>query len=186
VSRGNRFDYPYSLLQEAVEAYMEEVFRDGEARNRFLVTIQPLVQRCVGRVVSLYGGALVEQEEDIVNHVNVSMVGSWLPRYLASGRKLERMTGAVKYVGRTIRGMVLNFIRDTYDPRLVPMSPEKVEALSAEAKMDEDDIVGACAQMVEQHVALRPRPDLDLEVVRKVAMFRVTRSYEEHDGSLAG
>ena len=174
--------YPYTLLAEALDAYRAEVFRDDEVRNKFLAHVQPLVRHCVGRTIATFGGPLFGRVDDVVGYVNVRMLESWLPAYLSSKSKAARVREAVRYLSKSIRGYVLTYVKDNYDPRLMSFDLAPEPARSFGRRADREEIDAAYQQMLEEYVALRPRPDLDLEVVRKLVKYLVWEEYRRIDG----
>lgn len=174
--------YPYTLLREALDAYRAEVFRDDEARNRFLTHIQPMVRQCVGRAVGTYGGAIARRSEDVVGFVNVKLLEAWLPAYFASKRKVERVLEAIRYLSKSIRGYVITYIKKTYDPRIILVDVVHEVDRVFDRRADQEELDAAYDRMFAEHVALRPRPDLDFEVVRKLLRYLVWKEYKETDG----
>ena len=176
-----RPEYPYTLLVEAIDQYRAEVFRDDEARNRFLVHIQPLVRHCVGRFASSRGGGAVKRIDDVVGFANVKLLESWLPTYLAGKRKVDRVREAASYFVTSIRGYVLDFIKKNYDPRVAPLV-DNDRSRSLICKGDKEELDAAYERMLAEHVALRLRPDLDMEVVEKLMRHLVWEGYRSTDG----
>ena len=180
--RAYKPEYPYTLLPEALDQFRAEVFRDDEARNRFLVHIQPLVRHCVGRFASARGGGAVRKIDDVVAFANVKLLESWLPAYLASKSKAKRVVEAVKYLVMSIRGYVLDFIKKDYDPRVVPLADHDGRSRSFVCREDTKDINAICERMLAEHLALRPRADLDMEVVTKLMRHLAWEEYKRADG----
>lgn len=174
--------YPYTLLAEAVDVYKTEVVVDDEVRNMFLTHIQPLVRYCVGRHLRIYGEAAIRYVKDVVGFVNVKLLESWLPTYLASKGKSQRIPGAVKFLSESVRGYVRKFMEKNYDPRLVSLGAYNERSLTLEHRADREAIEAACERMIAEHVALRPRPDLDMEVVRKLMWHLAWEDYRSIDG----
>lgn len=170
------------MLDEAVERYEAGVFEDDEARNEFFVHIRPLVRRLVGRVVSALGAGAARNIDDVIGYVNVRLLESWLPTFLASNRKSERIPEAAKYLVTAIRGYVLNHLKKDYDPRTVPFVDRYDRSRSFVWKLDREELDAAYERMLAEHVALRPRPDLDLEVVEKLMRYLVWEEYKRTDG----
>lgn len=170
------------MLDEAVERYEAEVFTDDEARNKFLVHIQPLVRHLVGRVAGARRGIAIGRVDDVVGYVNVRLLESWLPVYLAGKRKASRMSEAAKYLVTTIRGYVLNYIKKNYDPRTMPFIDRYDRSRSFVWRLDREVLDAAYERMLAEHVALRPRPDLDTEVVEKLMRYLVWEEHKRTDG----
>lgn len=174
--------YPYTLMAEALDLYRAEVFKDDDARNKFLEHVQPLVRHCVGRTIATFGGPLFGRVRDVVGYVNVKMLESWLPTYLSSKGKVARVREAVRYLSKTIRGYVLTYVKENYDPRLLSFEIAGEPARSFERRADREELDAAYQQMLKEHVAIRPRTDLDLEVVRKLMRYLVWKEYKRTDG----
>ncbi len=179
--RTYRPEYPFTLLAEALDLWRSEVIRDDEARNKFLIHIQPLVRHCTARTARSYSDALVRKIDDVVGFVNVKLLESWLPRYLASERKVERVREAVRYLTKSIHGYVLDYIKQTYDPREVPFGLE-ISRPPSELEQHRSELHETLVRMVDEHVALRPRPDLDVEVVRRLMRHLAWKEYVGNDG----
>lgn len=179
--RDYRPQYPYTLLAEAWDAYRAEVVRDDEARNEFLSHIQPMVRHTVGRYLRLYGTA-IKRKDDFVGFVNVKLLESWLPAYLASKGKSQRIREAVRYFTKSVHGYVLKFIKKNYDPHLVPLSGHEKQSRTLEYRADREAVEAAYERMLAEHLALRPRSDLDMEVVRKLMRFLAWEEYRSIDG----
>lgn len=175
-------EYPYTLLAEALAEYRAEVFKDDEARNGFLVRVQPLVRHLVGRSASVYGGELMRSVDDVIGFVNVSLLESWLPAYLKSARKADRIPEAVRWLSKSVRGYVLTYIRRTYDPRVMPVVEVGDVERAFARREDREEIAAAISREIDEHVALRRRDNVDIEVVMKLMKYLVWRQYKENDG----
>lgn len=179
--RSYRPRYPYTLLAEAWDAYRAEVIRDDETRNEFLSHIQPMVRHTVGRYLRLYGTAF-RKVDDVVGFVNVKLLESWLPAYLASKGKTRRIREAVRYFTKSVHGYVLKFVKKDYDPRLVPLDGHEKQPRTLEHSADREVVEAAYERMLAEHLTLRPRSDLDVEVVKKLMRFLAWEEYRSIDG----
>ena len=77
---------------------------------------------------------------------------------------------------------MLNYIKKNFDLRTVPLTEHDERSQSVAWGVDMEEINSACDRMVAEHVALRPRPDLDMEVVRKLMRYLVWEKYRRTDG----
>lgn len=174
-------EYPYTLLREAADQYRAEVFRDNEARGRFLVHIQPLVQHCVGRVVSEYSSYIMRNIEDIVSYVNIRLLSSWIPKYLSQSTA-RRWREAVKYFSLAVRGYTYNYLRDTYDPRLVPMADvteaQRLFVDSVAERVDRDEVRASIDRVAREHLAMRRYPEAVIDVVPRLMEYLVWKEYD--------
>ncbi|MCK5643714.1 MAG: hypothetical protein KAJ19_23135 [Gammaproteobacteria bacterium] len=171
---------PFTLFVEALQMYNDEVLKDDEARNNFLVHIQDLVEHCARRTATVSGKSVSEKIDDVIGFVNVNLLASWLPRYLSSKPKMDQIPSAIKYLKVSINGYIKKFIAKNFDPRIVPA--DRMEARARSFNKSEDDVeFGATYdRMFAEHVAMRPRPDLDLEVVEKLMRYLAWKECSEN------
>ena len=141
-----------------------------------------MVRHLVGRVASARGGGAIGKVDDVVSFVNVKLLESWLSAYLVGKRKVERIREAAKYLITSIRGYVLDYIKKSYDPRTVPLVNRGNRSRSFVCRSDREDIDAANERMLAEHVALRPRADLDVEVVEKLMRYLAWEEYRRTDG----
>lgn len=178
-SRSYEPAYPYTLLFEALDAWRAEVIRDVDARNRFLEHIQPTVEHCVGRMASLYG--VLQHVEDMVGFTNLSLLESWLPRYLSSKRKVERSTELVAYFTRTVRGYALDFIKHNYDPLVVQVDDRhdvRSHTDRVADRLDRAMIHEVIDRRWREHLATRRRSAEVDDVAYRVVEYLVWQGYE--------
>lgn len=168
------------MLGEALEVYRAEAFKDDVARNAFLEHIQPLVRYCVERVVKQYGTGLRRNMDDVCSYVNVKLLTTWLPRYLKSSNKMRRVREAIKYLSSSVRGEVLHYVYENFDPRVRRM-PDDADSMYTEyiTSIDRAEISAAVNRLVESHLALRRNPDAVKGIVRKLADYLVRKEYAE-------
>lgn len=176
--------YPYTLFEEALDVYRAEPFLDEVARNKYLEVLGPLIEHCVRRSISVYGGGLWARKDDVLGFVYVQLIESWLPKYFAGHRKVELVKKGVHYLTKSIHGYVIDFVKRSDIQRTVPLLTEVMwNKASPEYGIDDqlwcDELNEAIEREVKEHLALRKRPELVADVVRKIVSHNLRKRYRE-------
>lgn len=170
----------FHLLTEAAESYRNEGIRDEVARNNFLIHIQPLIEYAVSRFAAVYG--LQQKKEDILGFVNLKMLESWLPSYL---RRRREQKETIRYFWTSVRGYVLVYVRDNYDPRVMPFKISTEYKDRFAEKEDRAAVNDLKNRLYDTHMAMRTGKEVDTVVVSRLARHLAWKRYSESDGVLS-
>lgn len=174
---------PADCLADALRGLRGKRRENDDARNGFLVAIQPLVKVFIWSGLRVCNVRLQPADlDDVTAHVNLYLMLRWWRRLCR-----RRSVSAIgSYLRSTIVGVVRNWVKGLFErPRCGPfdIAPAREADWVAEAdeRIDGEVVRDEIRREVEEHLRLRgERAEEVRGVVERMARIRVWGKYEQN------
>jgi hypothetical protein len=199
VAKSWRDRQPYKLFGEATLEYAHSGIDGQEGRDRFVVGIQPLLNRLVHMQLKFNTVWREDWMDDVVSYVNIQLLGSWWPRYSSAIHgyvekdEIEDpglIRSLLRWFMSSVYGYVLNYLnRYRYPDNSLSCEcvyHEKSPLCSTTVDRDMDrEVVHATASCVARHhvQSRAPRGERNGALISKVAYavaeYRMRKHYAD-------